>query len=974
MTSNLKPTLIVGVGASAGGLKPIEEFFSHMLTDNGMAFVIVQHLSPDFKSLMGELLKRHTGMSIHRVTDGITLAANSIYLIPPKKDLTIADGKLMLGKQQRTRGLNLPIDSFFDSLSEQIGDEAVAIVLSGSGSDGSHGIVKVREAGGLVLVQTPEDAGFDGMPRAAIDTKAVDLICSVREMPGHLIEYAIHRNRETVQQYGGEFVADSTLSRLCKFYKERNGIDFSYYKPGTIYRRLERRTKLATVASTEEYLKQVESDQTEANSLFRDLLVEVTHFFRDAEAFAILQKTIIPNLIKESTGSEFRAWVCGCATGEEAYSIAMVIHQCMEQAGKHKKPFKVFATDVHAGSVEIAGKGFYRNVLSEKLPESFRKKYFVETEDGFKVKPEIRQNVIFAVNDATKDPPFTRLDFVSCRNMLIYLLPQVQKRILSVFHFGLKAKGVLFLGPSETVGELVNEFDEIDRHWRVFRKRRDVRLAEATRGSIMSGTPGIPQSGHARTNSLRDFKQQNMANAALNRLLNRYLPSSLLVDEYNELIHCIGDARKLLTLPEGQPTNNLFQLLGSDLSVPVSAALHRCRKQSETIAFNGVRIQMPGSEEELYQLKVESLEERSETLYLVSFSKLSELEVPAAKTFEFKPLENAGDQIDQLKMELNYTRETLQATVEELESSNEELQATNEELIASNEELQSTNEELQSTNEELHTVNQENRYRIDQLNEVTEDLELLLSRTATGILFLDQDLRIRKFTRSITRYFDLKLSDIGRDIDNFNHRTGVKNLYAKLREALDTGSELTMESKQSDRDPLLIEVALKNEQGVAAGIMLTIGKKIIQGFGVASRQFLLPVGAGFWHWPDLKKDTMWWSPMCYQLLGLQAAELAPVFSSWRDLVHPEDEHRLKNAGSEQCVFVKEGYLAVRMKCADGEYRKFEYRAAFVMDEHDKPKSMMGSFSPILEPAAPEPDSTEVPRPKFLAPVNQKNHT
>lgn len=947
MKSNSKPTLIVGVGASAGGLKPIEEFFSHMPTENGMAFVIVQHLSPDFKSLMDELLKRHTGMSIHRVTDGITLAANSIYLIPSKKDLTVSDGKLMLVQQQRTRGLNLPIDNFFDSLSQQIGNEAVAIVLSGSGSDGSRGVVKVREAGGLVLVQTPEDAGFDGMPRSAIDTKAVDLVCSVPEMPDHLIQYAVHRNRETVQQFGGEFVADTTLSRLCAHYKEHNGVDFSCYKPGTLLRRLERRTKLAAVSSTDAYMERITSDAEESSALFRDLLVEVTHFFRDAEAFAVLRETVVPQLIKQSTEREFRAWVCGCATGEEAYSVAMVIHDCMERAGKDKKPFKVFATDVHDGSIEIASEGSYRKVATEKLPDSFRERYFVETEEGFKVKPEIRRSVIFAFNDATKDPPFTRLDLVSCRNMLIYLLPEVQKRILSIFHFGLKTKGMLFLGPSETVGDLASEFDEVDRHWKMFQKRRDIRLPEASQVPVLPSAAQALKSTPTRLNSLRDFKQQNMATSALNSLLNRYLPSSLLVDEYNELIHCVGDARKLLTLPEGRPTSNLFQLLGSDLSVPVSAALNRCRKQSEAIVFNGVRILIPGNEEELYQLKVEALKERDETLYLVSFLRLSELEVAPVKTFEFQPVENAGEQIDQLEIELNYTRETLQATVEELESSNEELQATNEELVASNEELQSTNEELQSTNEELHTVNQENRYRIDQLNEVTEDLELLLSRTATGILFLDADLTIRKFTRSITRYFDLQPSDLGRNIDNFNHRTGVSDLYSKLQEALDSGSEIILEGDLPEKEPLLIQVALKNDQDASFGLMLTIGKKVTQGFGVDSKQFFLPVGAGFWHWPNLKDDTMWWSPKCYELLGLKTEELAPIFSLWRDLVHPDDVHRLKNAGSSQCAFVKDGYLAVRMKCADQTYRKFEYRAAFVMDKSDKPQSMMGSFSPIV---------------------------
>ena len=297
---------------------------------------------------------------------------------------------------------------------------------------------------------------------------------------------------------------------------------------------------------------------------------------------------------------------------------------------------------------------------------------------------------------------------------------------------------------------------------------------------------------------------------------------------------------------------------------------------------------------------------------------------------------------------MNYTRETLQATVEELESSNEELQSTNEELIASNEELQSTNEELQSTIEELHTVNQENNRRIDELNEVTEDLELLLSRTATGILFLDRFLNIRRFTRSITRYFDLQPTDIGRCIENFTHRTGIENLYPQLRQAMESGSEFTLENSLAEQETMLVEVTVKREYDEVTGVMLTVGQKTVRGFGIGSRQFYLPSGAGFWQWPDVREDTQWWSPKCYHLLGMEESDLAPSMSSWRELVHEDDAHRLRNAGTENCIFVQKGFLVLRMKCTDGLYRRFEYRAAFVMDENNRPKSMMGSIAPFVQ--------------------------
>ena len=937
-------SLVVGIGASAGGLKPIEEFFRHMPFDSGMAFVVVQHLSPDFKSLMDELLQRHTDMPIHRVTDGIELKPNQVYLIPPKKDLSIADGKLILKERQTTGGLNLPIDGFFASLADQLGEDSVAVVLSGSGGDGSVGVRQVHDAGGLILVQNPKSASFDGMPRAAIKTKVVDLVCEVHEMPDQLIDYLRHRDPQQLKIVDESDVDAGARGWVNKLFLSTHGVDFSNYKPGTMQRRLERRMQLATVGSLLEYKQRVENDSQEADSLFRDLLVEVTHFFRDPDAFYLLRDKVIPKLIRESQpDQEFRAWVCGCATGEEAYSIAILIQECLQAAGLEKRPFRVFATDVHSGSVEIAGEGVYPEAALESLPEEYRSRYFTPLGDEFKIKQELRQKIVFAVNDATTDPPFTKLNLVSCRNLLIYLIPSAQKQILSNFHFGLQKKGVLFLGPSETLAGLSVEFEEIDRHWKVFRKRRDVRLADSSRVGLNAML--TPPAYTKKRGSFKEFQSQSHANASLKGLINRYVPPSLLVDEFNEVVHCIGDARRLLTFPDGDPTNNVLQLLDKELTIPVSAALHRCKHGSETVAFKGVRVLFPGDQEPgLFTLQVESLKERNENLYLISFVQAAERPQLSKPEFEFKPHENAEEQMETLSLELNYTRETLQATVEELESSNEELQSTNEELMASNEELQSTNEELQSTIEELHTVNQEGTRRIDELNEVTEDLELLLSRTSTGILFLDGSMNIRRFTRSITRYFDLQPSDIGRCIENFTHRTGVEELYPQLRQALETGVELTLEKDLADQETMLVEVAIKKEFNETTGVMLTVGQNAVRGFGVG----YLPAGAGFWQWPNVREDAQWWSPKCYHLLGMEESDTAPAMSSWRELVHEDDAHRLLRAGTNRCVFVQKGYLVLRMKCADGQYRRFEYRAAFVMDKNNQPKSMMGSIAPFVD--------------------------
>ena len=939
------PELIVGIGASAGGLKPIEELFDHMPGDTGFAFVVIQHLSPDFKSLMDELLSRHTDMPIFKVSDGVAVERNTIYLIPPEKNMAVKDGRLLLTEKLKKPNLHLPIDNFFASLADEFGKNSVAIVLSGSGSDGSRGIQKVHEAGGFVLVQNPEAASFDGMPRAAIKTKATDITCDVQEMPDFLLKFSRYRDVEHIKEDLRTSQGDD-LNWANSFFLEHFGVDFSKYKPGTIRRRIERRIQLTTAENMRVYRERVESNPEEADHLFRDLLVEVTQFFRDPDAFDLLRESIVPKLIEQAKDDEeFRAWICGCATGEEAYSIAMIIDDCMRDADSYIKPFKVFATDVHPGSIEFAGEGKYSERSLINLPEEFRSRYFVRDENGFRARQEIRQRIIFAVNDVTTDPPFTNLNLISCRNLLIYLLPQAQQQVLSRFHFGLKKNGVLFLGPSETIAELSGEFDEISRQWRFFKKRRDIRLTDE-RTAVIESQALRAVTGHQ---SLRHFQRQTLANSSLVSIVNRYVPPSLLVDGYNELIHSIGKARQLLTFPEGKPTNNVLQLLGQELSVPVSAALHRCRSSLETVVFKGVRVKFPGDEESrLLNVVVDPILEREETLFLVSFPE-TDSQQDEINEFEYDSIQSNGEEMEQLRVELNYTRETLQATVEELESSNEELQATNEELIASNEELQSTNEELQSTNEELHTVNQENRQRIEQLHEVTEDLELLLSRTATGIMFLDEHLNIRKFTRSITRYFDLQQCDVGRSIENFTHRTGVENFYKQLKEAAETGSEFVLETSYSESESLLIEVSVHRSENKVTGLMLTIGHKAVHGFGIGSRQFYLPVGSGFWQWPDVTKDKMWWSPKCFELLGFEEGEISPTFSSWRDLVHEDDRDRLQNAGTENCVFVQQGYLLLRMKCKDTLIRKFEYRAAFVMDKEDRPKSMMGSFATYEHP-------------------------
>ncbi|EMB15028.1 chemotaxis protein CheB [Rhodopirellula europaea] len=824
--SSNQPVLVIGIGASAGGLAPIEEFFDHMPPDTGMSFVVIQHLSPDFKSLMDELLARHTKMTIHKVTDGMQVEPNTIYLIPPEKNMALSAGKLLLTQQDHARGLNLPIDIFFRSLAQDAGSRAVAIVLSGTGSDGSRGIKDVRELGGVVMVQTEDSAGFDGMPRAAIQSHAVDAICTPAAMPARLMEYAKARDREALKDREDESEpsGDSALFSILRMFRLRHGLDFALYKPATITRRLERRMQMGGFRDASEYAALLESDEEEFEALYRDLLVEVTQFFRDEAAFNRLRKDIIPGIVdKAIPGEELRIWVPGCATGEEAYSVAMLFHEAMAKAGLDRE-YKVFATDVHRTSLETASTGVYPSSALDSVPADFQVKYFTQSSGLCHIKREIRQRVIFAANDLTNDPPFTRLDFISCRNVLIYLEPKIQKRILSLFHFGLRTGGTLFLGPSETVGDLATEFETLDRHWRLYSKRRDVRLPDAARlpvTPILSTVIREKQHGFVAVSPQGD--RQAWLSTAMEDLLTKHVPPSLMVNEFNEVIHTFGDARKLLVQPEGRPSLDVLKMLSLELRTATSAALLRAKQKGIPAVFDGIRVTgEDDSPDHIYKVTVEPYKKTNQSLYLICIEEMQEDSGEENVVERFQADDLSSERIGNLELELSYTRETLQATVEELESSNEELQATNQELIASNEELQSTNEELHSVNEELYTVNSEHKQKIEELTQLTSDMDNLLKSTDIGTIFLDNELCIRMFTPAISAAFNVMEQDVGRPINHIAYKLDSPNLLSDAAAVLASCDSRETEVQNSDGRVYLQRMQpYRTEEGVVRGIVLT---------------------------------------------------------------------------------------------------------------------------------------------------------
>jgi two-component system CheB/CheR fusion protein len=805
---------VVGVGASAGGLEALERFFRSMSPNSGFAFVVIQHLSPDFKSLMDELLARHTSMAIHRVADGMRVEADSIYLIPPRKEMIISGGKLLLTDKDPDQDLSLPIDHFFRSLAQDAGPRAVAVVLSGTGSDGSRGLRDVHDAGGLVIVQDDETAKFDGMPRSARDTGLVDLVLPPEEMPQALAE---HRNRRRDGIDGAAAGAElEGKEAIFKLLRDDYGIDFSYYKPNTVGRRIERRLSLGGIGDLETYVERLREDSQELNSLYRDLLIGVTRFFRDREAFERLEHEILPELLaRKSPSEELRIWIAGCATGEEAYSIAILIDERLRLAGRSTS-VKIFATDVHRASLEIAGAGVYKEEALADVTPARLSRYFVRKPDGYHVTNELRQMVVFALHNIIKDAPFTKLDLITCRNLLIYLQPGVQKKVMSLFHFGLRTGGVLFLGPSESPGELSGEFEDIDQHWKFFRKRRDVRLPADMRLPL-SAMPVRVKS------TMPSASSESLPVVVYDKLLEKYVPAGLLLDERRRLLHTFGSATRFLVARPGRTSNDVIDVLHDDLRLPIAGAVQRAIKEKSTVVYQGIRITFPAGEERL-KLTVEPILNRQSNITNL-FVALESAEFPAGQApapAEIAADEASRDLVQSLESELHYTRENLQAAIEELETSNEEMQATNEELVAGNEELQSTNEELHSVNEELYTVNAEYQKKIVELTELTDDMDNLLRSTDIGVVFLDRGLCIRKFTPQIARAFDLLPHDVGRRIDNFTHTIRYPELLDDLNQVLATGKPVEREVEDRRGGWMLARILPYRSHSELQGVVLSL--------------------------------------------------------------------------------------------------------------------------------------------------------
>jgi two-component system CheB/CheR fusion protein len=818
MTRKGKPRLVVGIGASAGGLDPLVRFVENLPKDPGVALVIVQHLSPDFRSLMDELLARHTPLPIHLVEDGMPVEADHIYLIPAKKEMIVSGGRLLLSERARQQELTLPIDVFFRSLAQDYGPTAVAVVLSGGGSDGSRGILHVHDAGGLVLVQDLDSAQFDGMPKAAIETGVADHTLRPEDMPRVILERARGASTVSPKKVTPQDETPNGIDALYRVLETEFGLDFNHYKPSTVTRRIERRLGLAQVRSVDEYLARLRSEREELDALYRDLLIGVTRFFRDPEAFALLEQRILPELLaREPRNTPLRIWVAGCATGEEAYSLAMLLHELSAASGE--RPIKIFATDVHRGSLEQATLGIYgedaiANVSADRLA-----RYFMQHGNTYQVVPELRQTVVFAQHNVISDAPFTRVDLVACRNLLIYLQPAAQQRVLSFFHFALNQGGVLFLGPSESLGPLADGFDIIDKHWQLYRKGLEIRTpVDARRRSSMAVSTrlGVPPVVSPPRHSLGQLL------SVYDALLEETMPPSVLLTERGELVHALGGAARFLRVRDGRQSLDVLDLVDAQLKMILAGGLKRVAAEGAPVVFNGVRVQ---HDDQLYRVTIRQIAGKTQgpRHVLVSFEAQTAPATPAPEpAIQIDVDQVSQQQLAALEAELGTTKESLQAAIEQLEASNEELQASNEELQSSNEELQSTNEELQSVNEELYTVNAEYQRKITELTELTNDMDNLLASTEVGTIFLDSQLRIRKFTPQITETFGLLPHDVGRAIETFAHKMRHPGLVDDLRHVLAKGEAVERDLTDVRGKSYFLRLLPYRAKGDVDGVVLTL--------------------------------------------------------------------------------------------------------------------------------------------------------
>ncbi|MBD1400573.1 chemotaxis protein CheB [Pelovirga terrestris] len=760
---------IVGIGASAGGLEALEQFLRHVPADSGLAFVVIQHLDPTHKAMLTELLQRTTGMKTFQVKDRMPVKPNCVYVIPPNKDMSILHGALHLFAPTTPRGLRLPIDYFFRSLAEDRQEQSIGVILSGMGSDGTLGLQAIKEKAGITLVQEPSSAKFDSMPRSAIAAGLGDIVAIPEALPGKIIDYLRHARSFVSSEPVLEEKDRSALEKIIILLRGKTGQDFSLYKKNTVRRRIERRMSLHQLSKIADYVRYLQHNPQEVELLFKELLIGVTNFFRDADAWELLRSEVIPQLLEKRLNGGLRAWSVGCSSGEEAYSLAMVCREAMD-AVKPKADIKVqiFATDLDQDAIDKARQGWYQeNIIADVSAERLRR-FFIKEKSGYRVGKEIREMVTFATQNVIMDPPFTKLDILVCRNLLIYLLPELQKKLLPLFHYSLKPDGILFLGNAETHSAAAELFASINSKLRLFRRRESVlpTVPIDFPASFAPRAEGTKEPSYVKTTA-------NLQSLADTLLLQHFSPPAVLVNAEGDILYINGRTGKYLEPAAGKANWNIFAMARQGLNVDLGVAFHKVLRQQESLTLKGLTVATDSGVQALdVTLKVIEEPEALRGMVLIIFYDRAEtpLQKPggrvggsAAAKIRITELEQ---NVEKLREELHTTREEMQSSQEELKSTNEELQSANEELQSTNEELTTSKEEMQSLNEELQTVNAEQLSKMDELTRTEDDLRNLLNSTEIITVFLDNALNVRRFTEGAQKIFKLIPIDVGRPLSD----------------------------------------------------------------------------------------------------------------------------------------------------------------------------------------------------------------
>ncbi len=788
-----RPCPIVGIGASAGGLEALVLFLEHVPKGSGMAFVIVQHLDPTQKGMMPELLQRATGMKVMQVKDRTRVQANCVYVIPPNSDMSVLRGVLHLLAPLESRGLRLPIDFFFRSLAEDQREQSAGIILSGMGSDGTLGLRAIKEKAGIVLVQDPATAKFDAMPRSAIDAGLADIVAPAEELPEKLVTYRKHLPQLVSMVPHLEEKVQSALEKIVILLRAHSGHDFTLYRRSTLYRRVERRMGIHQVDKISGYVRYLQENPQELGILFKELLIGVTNFFRDKPAWEQLASKALPLLLKDRpAGSTLRAWVAGCSTGEEAYSLAMVFKETLKQLKiTDNISLQIYATDLDKDAIDKARLGFFpENIVADVSPARLTR-FFIKEEGGYRVNKEIRSMVVFAPQNLIMDPPFTKLDILCCRNLLIYLTPELQKKLFPLFHYSLNPGGVLFLGSAESIGNFTHLFTALALKERIFQRNET-----AMQGSHLD-FPAVfvpTHTGRQESQVAARVPAPSLQSLADQLLQQRYAPPAVLVNEHGDILYISGRIGKYLEPAAGKANWNVIAMAHEALRNELSTALQKVIRKKGTITARDIKLG-PQADKRAVDIMVQAIEEPKELfgMVLIVFSdsvipvethpEPAKGKATASHNARERELQN---ELKHARDEVQAGREEMQTSQEELKSMNEELQSTNEELQSTNEELMTSKEEMQSLNEELQTVNAELQAKLDELSGTNNDMKNLLNSTDIATVFLDNDLHVRRFTLQAKTIIKFIATDVGRPITDLASDLLYPDLVKDAQEVLRT--------------------------------------------------------------------------------------------------------------------------------------------------------------------------------------------